>query len=87
MKVKAKRNDSFLGIVAGETYNAEIVNGGISGRIRVYTNGYVVMFNEKDFDFVTDEEVQKEIDSIFGNMSDEEFYKELENAGFEFDEK
>jgi hypothetical protein len=50
--VKAIRTDSWLGIEKGEFYSALKVEGG-KGKIRVSTNGYYVIFNEKDFVIVS----------------------------------
>jgi hypothetical protein len=45
MKVRALRTDSWMGIKQGEIYNTKVVNG----KIIVETNGYIVLFSEKDF--------------------------------------
>lgn len=47
LKVKAKRNDSWMGIKRGKIYNAELH---ASGKIIVHTDGYIVIFSEKDFE-------------------------------------
>jgi hypothetical protein len=54
VKVKAIRTDSWLGIELGKIYYAETINGGISGRLKVHTDGYTVIFNEDDFELVNE---------------------------------
>ncbi|PSL41741.1 hypothetical protein B0H94_11854 [Salsuginibacillus halophilus] len=52
MKVKAIRNDSWLGIKNGEMYDAEEVETVVGKRIKVYTEDCIVFLNRSDFEIV-----------------------------------
>lgn len=50
--VRAIRTDSWLGIKVGEEYSASILRTASGEKIMVNTDGYHVLFNEKDFEVV-----------------------------------
>jgi hypothetical protein len=54
MYAYAKRTDRWLGIKAGKVYNVEL----IKDHLFVHTDGYTVLFDEKDFEFMNPGETE-----------------------------
>lgn len=48
-QVEAIRSDSWLGIKLGERYAVKVYENEFGEKIMVYTDGYIVDFNEEDF--------------------------------------